>query len=148
MRAVSLCLLLAGCSYDWNSVQPSTQRDASADVTSSFDPRHTILPGTSCNPVSADGCNGGNYCLGQIESNGAFSSLTCHSSFGSSAQGQFCASASNCVTGLICWTHPDGSAQRTCEEPCFADADCASGFCLTSGTFAIPFGRVTLFRCL
>jgi hypothetical protein len=141
-------LALVGCSYDWGSVQPFYLRDASADGPAAADPRHTILPGTSCNPISTDGCADSNYCLGMIEADGSFSSLTCRGSFGSGSQGSFCDGASNCVPGFLCWTNPDDSAETTCEAPCFDSSDCQSGLCDTTGPYRIPFGRATLYRCL
>jgi hypothetical protein len=148
MRALLLATLLVGCSYDWASVQAYTDRDGSTDGFASADPRQTVLPGTSCNPVSMRGCADTNYCLGMVESDGTFSSLTCHGSFGSGSQGTFCDGAINCVPGFICWTDPSDATQTTCQEPCFSNEDCASGACDTTGRYAIRFGTSMLYRCL
>lgn len=148
-RLSLLVLALAGCSYDWQSVTAYTQRDADTDGVVAVDPRHTILPGFSCNPVSMDGCASGNYCLGKIELDQRFSSLSCHGAFGSGSQGTYCDGASNCVPGFLCWTDPADStgASHTCEVPCFADSDCTSGHCDTAGRYAVTYGRATLYRC-
>ena len=147
-RVCVLALLLVGCSFDWDSVHPFYERDASADGFAAADPRHTILPGASCNPVSMDGCADSNYCLGMIEIDGTFSSLTCRGSFGSGSQGAFCDGAVNCVPGFICWTDPFDSSSSTCEEPCFSNEDCTSGVCDTTGDYAIRYGTAMLYRCL
>jgi hypothetical protein len=146
-RVIALALSLGACSYDWASVQPIGARDASTDSPATFDPRHTVLPPWSCNPVSMDGCASGNYCLGKIEQSQTFSSLTCHASFGSGTQGVFCDGASNCVPGFLCWTSPTDATTHTCERPCFSDEDCGGGHCDTTGAYASPYGRATLYRC-
>lgn len=150
LAGLAIVLSLASCSFDWEGVQPSYLQDASADGVVTPDPHHTILPGFSCNPVSMDGCASSNYCLGMIELDQSFSSLTCRGSFGSGSQGTHCDGASNCVPGFLCWTDPadaSGSTQ-SCEAPCFVDADCSSGHCDTTGRYALPYGRATLYRCL
>ncbi len=144
---LALVLVLAGCSYDWGSVQPFFERDASADGFVAADPRHTILPGFSCNPVSMDGCTS-SYCLGQIDADQTFSTLTCFGSFGSGSQGTHCDGASNCVPGYLCWEAPGDPTTSTCEAPCFSNGDCRSGRCDTTGTYAVTYGRSTLYRCL
>jgi hypothetical protein len=142
-------LLAAGCSYDWGSVAAYTDRDASTDGMVTVDPRHTILPGFTCNPVSMDRCTDHNYCLGMVELDQTFSALTCYGAFGSGSQGTYCDGAMNCVPGFLCWTDPaDGTgATHTCEIPCFSDADCTSGHCDTTGRYALTYGRATLYRC-
>lgn len=145
-RMLVVVLALAGCSYDWGSVDPYYLRDASADGVVTPDPRHTILPGFSCNPVSGDGCDA-TYCLGMVESDQTFSTLSCFPALGSGTQGTHCDGATNCVPGYICWTDPT-STQSTCEEPCFSDSDCRIGHCQTTGSYTAPYARSTLHRCI
>jgi hypothetical protein len=148
MRAALLVLALAGCSYDWDSVQPYYERDASTDGVVSADPRHVVLPGTSCNPISTDGCADSNYCFGMIEVDQTISSLTCYSHTGSSARGGFCEGPENCTPELLCWTNPNDASDSTCEEPCFSDEDCSSGTCDVAGGYRVTYGRATMYRCL
>ncbi len=147
MRALAaLALLLTGCSFDWEGVQPYYLRDASSDGVATPDPRHTILPGFSCNPVSGDGCPG-SACQADIRMNQTFAVLSCFSPHGSENRGVPCADHSFCVPGLLCWTDPNDASVRTCELPCFSSADCGAGACDTTGGHAVRYGSATLFRC-
>jgi hypothetical protein len=147
-RIALIALVLGGYSYDFDSLHPSNGQDASVDGGGSFDPRQTVLPGATCNPVSGRGCGSSNYCLGRIESSGMFSSLTCHASFGMRSLGEPCSLATDCAPGFVCWVDPAFAGSSTCEQPCFDDSDCSGGLCETGGRYAIPYGRATLYRCL
>lgn len=149
MRAALALLFLAGCSYDWDSVQSYYLRDGGDDgATAPGDPRHVRIDPFTCNPVSSDGCVEPLSCGGKIENNQSISSLMCHGAIGSGTQGVFCDGASNCLPGLLCWTDPRDTTntQHTCEAPCFDDSDCRSG-CDTTGDYAVHYGRATMYRC-
>ena len=150
MRAAVIALVLASCSYDWNSVNTYYQRDASSDGPLPGDPHHVILAGFACNPVSGDGCTDPSSCLGRIESNQTIGRLVCRPAPGSTGRGSYCGDESFCVSGHVCWTDPSdpGGTHRTCERPCFIDTDCdTGGHCDTSGAYAVHYDRATLYRC-
>lgn len=149
LLASLLALGTSACSYDWGSVQPFYERDGSSVDGGGVvaDPRQVVLPGFSCNPVSDVGCTS-TSCFGLVASDASIASLTCRSSFGSSGQGQHCDGAENCVPGFVCWVSPGDPGTSTCEEPCFDDRDCRSSHCDTTGAYAAPYGRSTLYRCL
>jgi Cys-rich repeat protein len=149
MRALLvLALLASGCSFDWDGVAPYYLRDASTDGVFTPDPRHTLLTGFSCNPVSNDGCTG-TTCQGDVGADQSFSMLSCFPLRGSANQHGYCADHTFCAGQFVCWADPDDASATTCERPCFSDADCGAGeVCDTAGRYAVPYSRATLYRCI
>jgi hypothetical protein len=143
-RIALAALALAGCSYDWGSL--SALYDGSVPQ----DPHNVVLPGLSCNPVSNSPCGDSSYCLALVQSDQSLSRASCRGSFGSGSSGTYCGDETFCVPGFTCWTDPTDptGTHRTCEEPCFADADCTPGHtCLTTGAYRVTYGSAAMYRC-